>query len=176
MMQTTLFWIPGPWAGRLAIMLRPRGGDWLADEVQAWSHARIDRVVSLLERDEEAQLELGSEAEAAASCGVEFTSFPIPDRGIPPSQESAADLIRSIMETLARGGTVAVHCRQGVGRSALIAAAALVGEGREATEAIDVIRTSRGVDVPETDQQRAWLRIFASRFAGTLAAQDRAAL
>jgi hypothetical protein len=36
-MTTELFWIPGPWKGKLAIVPRPRGGDWLDDEVGGWN-------------------------------------------------------------------------------------------------------------------------------------------
>jgi hypothetical protein len=31
----TLYWIEGPWTGRLAISARPRGWDWLQDDVAA---------------------------------------------------------------------------------------------------------------------------------------------
>lgn len=40
-MKSDLFWINGPWPGRLAIMPRPRSGDWLEDEIQAWSGAAV---------------------------------------------------------------------------------------------------------------------------------------
>jgi hypothetical protein len=36
-------------AGRLAIVPRPRAGDWLDDEIAAWRAEGIDLVVSLLE-------------------------------------------------------------------------------------------------------------------------------
>ena len=64
-MNPDLFWIPGPWRGRLAMATRPRGGDWLDDEVSGWRRAGLDVIVSLLEKDEDAQLELGREADAA---------------------------------------------------------------------------------------------------------------
>ena len=64
-MKTDLFWVPGPWRGRLAIARRPRGGDWLDDEASAWRQADIDVVVSLLENDEAAQLDLLRERQAA---------------------------------------------------------------------------------------------------------------
>src|ERR1700693_5787458 len=35
-MTPELIWIPGPWAGRLAMSNRARGGDWLDDEVRGW--------------------------------------------------------------------------------------------------------------------------------------------
>src|ERR671919_1670502 len=61
-MQATVFWIAAPWRGRLGILPRPRGGDWLGDEIAAWRAAGIDTVVSLLEAEEEAQLVLEGEA------------------------------------------------------------------------------------------------------------------
>jgi hypothetical protein len=52
-MMPDLFWITGLWRGRLAISTRPRGGEWLEDEIRGWHRARVDSVVSLLEKDEE---------------------------------------------------------------------------------------------------------------------------
>ena len=46
-MKPTLFWIPGHWLGKFAIIARPRGGDWLDQEVQALQSAGIDVLVSL---------------------------------------------------------------------------------------------------------------------------------
>lgn len=175
MMRAKVFWVRGPWPGRLGILLRPRGGDWLADETKSWREAGIDSVVSLLERDEQAQLDLEGEAQAAAASGVEFASFPIPDRGIPASDESAAELVNNVVDALDRGRSVAIHCRQGIGRSALIAGAVLVAEGQGMPAALRAIKESRGLDVPETDEQRQWLRDFASRLTRRPAAQHRAA-
>jgi hypothetical protein len=45
----------------LAIMPRPRAGDWLEDEVSSWHGAGIRTVVSLLEAHEVAELGLDSE-------------------------------------------------------------------------------------------------------------------
>ena len=53
-MSAKIFWIPGPWRGRLGIVPRPRGADWLGDKTRAWRETGIDVVVSLLEPDEEA--------------------------------------------------------------------------------------------------------------------------
>ena len=47
--------------GRLAIVPRPRGGDWLADEIQALREAGVDVLVSLLTADEVAELDLARE-------------------------------------------------------------------------------------------------------------------
>lgn len=46
-MRTELHWVDGPWPGKLAIGSRPRGGDWLADEVADWHRAGIEEVALL---------------------------------------------------------------------------------------------------------------------------------
>ena len=57
-MRDKIFWIPGPWRGRLAILPRPRAGDWLDDETRAWRAAVVQVIVSLLEPQEEIELDL----------------------------------------------------------------------------------------------------------------------
>ena len=99
-----MFPVAGPWTGRLGIVPRPRGGDWLADEAIAWRDAGINMVVS----------------------------------------------------------NVVAHCRQGIGRSSMIVAATLVTGGMDLIDALKTIKKSRGLDVPETDEQRRWLTAFAS--------------
>lgn len=49
-MKVDPFRIPGPWRGRLSIVARPRGGDWLDDEVSAWRRAGIGIVPETLEQ------------------------------------------------------------------------------------------------------------------------------
>jgi len=173
-MRAGVFWIPGPWRGKLGILPRPRGGDWLGDETRAWRETGIDVVVSLLEREEEAQLALEDEASAAAASGIEFRPFPIPDRGVPASHESVAELASGIVDALERGKNVAVHCRQGIGRSAIIVGAVLVAAGETPKAALSTVKESRGLEVPETDEQRKWLRDFASWLLAGPAAEHAA--
>ena len=47
-MLTGLFWVEGPWLGRMAISPRPRGGEWLDDEMKGWRRTGFDAIVSLL--------------------------------------------------------------------------------------------------------------------------------
>src|SRR5262245_56487867 len=119
-MRTDLYWIEGPWHGRLAIMPRPRGGDWLEDEIAAWRRAGVDIVVSALTKAEVAELDLAEEAPLCSANGIEFVGFPIADRGV-PDPATAAELVHRLDQKLASGKRVAIHCRQGVGRSALLA-------------------------------------------------------
>jgi len=64
-------------------MPRPRAGDWLDDEVAAWRADGVDMVVSLLGRDEIAELDLVLEPGCCQTRDIAFISFPIPDRGVP---------------------------------------------------------------------------------------------
>lgn len=154
---------------------RPRGGEWLDDETRAWREAGVDVVVSLLEPREEAELALACEAVSSVASGLEFRSFPIPDRGLPDSLESVGELTRHIVNALQEGKNVAVHCRQGIGRSALIAAAALISGGHAAETAVQKVGRARGFEVPETHAQREWISDFSSWLADTRAAQRGAA-
>jgi protein-tyrosine phosphatase len=162
-MNPDLFWIPGPWRGRLAVVTRPRGGDWLSDEASGWRRAGIDVVVSLLERDEAAQLDLVDEPSVAEANSIGFVSFPIPDRGVPASLPATVSLLADIARSLEEGKNVAVHCRQGIGRSGLIAIGVLTVSGVDLDHAINVVSSARGLAVPETAEQRSWLQRLPSR-------------
>jgi len=109
LMNPDLFWIPGPWRGRLAVVTRPRGGDLLNDGATGWRRANIDIVVSLLERDEAAQLDLEDERSAAEANSIGFLWFPIPDRGVPASLPATVSLLADIARSLEEGKNVAVH-------------------------------------------------------------------
>jgi protein-tyrosine phosphatase len=141
---------------------RPRGGDWLEDEFKGWRQAGLDVVVSLLEEDEASQFELGQEGGVAASKGIRFISFPIPDRGIPASTREALSLLSDIAVALEQGKNVAVHCRQGIGRSGLMAAGLLLTSGMPVDRAIEVVGAARGETVPETPAQLQWIRHLPS--------------
>jgi hypothetical protein len=66
-MTPEIFWISGSWRGRLAVAARPQGGDWLEDEARGWQVAGLGIVVSLLKKDEAAELGLDLERDAARS-------------------------------------------------------------------------------------------------------------
>src|SRR5262245_18959672 len=121
-MRAEIFWIEGLGRGRLAVLPRPRGGDWLEDEVRSLRACGVDVLVSLLTREEVGELDLVDEAGCCAACGIELVSFPFADRGVPASASDALGLVRRLAALLAGGKAVAIHCRQGVGRSSLVAA------------------------------------------------------
>jgi protein-tyrosine phosphatase len=156
-MQATVYWINGPWRGRLAILLRPRGGDWLEDEVRSWRAAGVNVVVSALQSEEIAELDVAGEAEHCRANGIEYIAFPIPDRGVPSSVRATVELVRLLESRLAEGKNVAFHCRQGVGRSALLAACLLASSGVDSEPAFERVGKARGCPVPDTSEQREWV-------------------
>jgi protein-tyrosine phosphatase len=141
----------------LAIVPRPRGGDWLDDEASEWQCSAFDLIVSLLTAEEVAEFNLEREGEACEAKGIEFIRFEIPDRRVPASKSAAIELIENLRQSVADGKTVALHCRQSVGRSAMLAAALLVSTGEKACVAFDRIASARGVGVPDTKEQELWV-------------------
>lgn len=160
-MTPTLYWVEGPWKGRLAIAPRPRGGDWLADEAKSWKELGIGVVVSLLTPSEVSAFNLAAEETECREQGISYLSFPISDRGVPSSFADALNLMRSLEKKLAEGKNVAVHCRQGLGRSSIIVASLLVLGGLAPGQAIQRVSSARGCPVPETAEQSKWVAHLA---------------
>ena len=160
-MTARAYWIEGPWSGRLAIVPRPRGGDWLEDEAYEWRELGIDTIVSFLTPSEAAEFDLNNEGDVCKGGGITFISFPIPDQEVPASKQAAVALLSDLEQSLAEGKNVAMHCRQSIGRSAAIAAALVVVAGEEPRAAFDRIGAARGCRVPETAEQERWVAEFA---------------
>lgn len=164
-MRAELYRIERAGPGTLSVMARPRGGDWLADEIQAWQQAGVNVVVSLLTPEEHTELGLEDEAFLCEQRRVRFRSFPIPDRELPPQRVEGEHLVEEIGAALQAGKHVALHCRMGIGRSAMIAAAILVALGDTPQQAFARIETARGLPVPDTQEQRQWVEQYAARRA-----------
>lgn len=149
--------------GSLSVMPRPRGGDWLADEMRELCGAGIGVVVSLLTPTDIQQLELDDEAEACERAGMRLIAFPIPDRGLPTVDAEADRLVGEVADLVRNGEHVAIHCRMGIGRTGMISAATLVALGQTPEEAIAAVAAARGYRVPETRAQREWIESYAQR-------------
>ena len=146
----------------LAIMPRPRAGDWLEGEIDQWQREGLNIVISLLEPAEIAELEIGSEPGLCASRGIEYLSFPIADRGVPPSVAAFDTFLAPVVKRLRNGAAVGVHCRAGIGRAGLTAACILVRAGIPYPLAFPAISRARRVKVPDTEQQESWVQKFAA--------------
>lgn len=158
-MKASIFTVSRAGPGSLSTMARPRGGDWLVDEMRALRDAGADVIVSMLTWSEVQELDLHAEADAAAAAGLRFVALPTPDRGLPESSRFG-DLVKDIADELHAGRHVVVHCRMGIGRASLVAAAVLVSEGANPDDAWEAIAAARGLAVPDTAEQRTWLESF----------------
>jgi protein tyrosine phosphatase (PTP) superfamily phosphohydrolase (DUF442 family) len=109
-------------------MARPRGADWLEDEMSALRTAGVDVLVCALTHSELDELGLVLEAGAAADAGLRFVAVPVPDRTV-PDLATVLPTLRNLAESLREGAHVVTHCRFGTGRASLLAAALLVLNG-----------------------------------------------
>jgi protein-tyrosine phosphatase len=161
-MRPRLYTVPRAGAGRLSIMARPRGGDWLAEELHGLRRLGVDVLVCALTTAEQIELGLAEEAIACATTGLAFVAVPIPDRGV-PEEQTLRPVLGQLHAALASGRHVVIHCRAGIGRASLVAGALLVGEGLAPEQVWQRLAAARGLPVPDTDQQRQWLQRFASQ-------------
>jgi protein-tyrosine phosphatase len=152
-MKAIPYWI----TSQLAIVPRPRGDDWLDDEMAALREACIDVVVSTLEQHEAEVLGLDREREAAEKAGLGFVHFPIPDRGVPQKRAEFEEFLERLEALLSDGKKVGVHCRACIGRSSVTAASLLMRSGALPDEVWLKITKARGVVVPDTYEQREWV-------------------
>lgn len=139
-------------------MARPRAGEWAEEEFRELAGAGIRRIISLVEPHENYELGLDEEHKLCENAGIVFESFPIPDRGVPANAAEVFFLSKDTYHRCAGGESTAIHCRAGIGRSSLIAAAVLLHCGFEIDEAFEWISKARGIEVPDTREQVQWLR------------------
>jgi protein-tyrosine phosphatase len=156
-MSADIYWIADVPCGRLAILGRPRAGEWLHDEITDWAANGLTDVVSLLEDHEIRELELTREAELVRQAGLDFERFPILDRGVPTSLELAHDLWHRLEAKLRCGCSVGIHCRASIGRAGLVAVGTLLRLGVGEDVAWQRASVARGRQVPDTDEQRLWV-------------------
>ncbi|HEY1390061.1 MAG TPA: dual specificity protein phosphatase family protein [Ktedonobacterales bacterium] len=162
MMRAELYKVAFGGPGTLSIMARPRGGDWLPDEIQAWRDATVVVVVSLLTNDEREELDLRDESLLCEHHGLTFISYPIQDRDVPQQINEAKSVIEGLAYQISKGKHIAIHCRMGIGRAAMIAATTLVKLGGLSERAFAMVQEARGYDVPDTPEQRERVEHFSA--------------
>lgn len=101
-MRPALFTVTRTGRGHLSTMARPRGGDWLPDEVTDLAAAGVTVAVSLLTDAETAELDLAAEASAAQAAGIDFHRLPTPDRHA-PDRTATIGLGRVLQQQLSNG-------------------------------------------------------------------------
>lgn len=156
-----IYWVHEIEPIRLALMPRPRSGEWLEDEVTGWQRAGIQTIVCLLEAHEIQELGLQKESSLCLDRGIQFLPFPIPDRGTPNSAQEVSALVRNIEERLHRNEGVGIHCRVGIGRTGLLGACVLLKLGMSFPDVFPMLSRSRRLPVPDTVAQFEWVRSYS---------------
>lgn len=158
------YWIKAE-NSRIAVMPRPRGGDWLVDDIGFLQTSGVRVIVSALTTKEIEELALAEEQSCCNVRGLIFYSFPIDDRSVPASLSKFNDFLRCLNSELQKGLAIAIHCRAGIGRASLIAACLLIKQGFVGEDALRLIEEARGVPVPDTREQRDWIKQFGDQTA-----------
>jgi len=144
-------------SGSLSVMAKPVSGEWIEEEFFGIAKWGIGRIVSLLEDHEAIEVGLGEEEKITKKYGMDFISYPIPDRGLPNSIQDYLAFTRRLYHEAAGGINTVVHCRAGIGRTGIVAAGVLLHCGFEPQEAFHHISKLRGVSVPDTEEQINWV-------------------
>lgn len=158
-----MYWLSELGPTRLAISARPQGGDLLESEVRCFRAAGVDVVVSVLTSKEIEEFELANEPDYCNENGIRFESFPVPDHDVPHSYRAVRILAERLSKDLIARKGVLIHCQAGMGRSPLLAACTLSVMGVSVNRAFELISRARGLKVPETELQRAWVERFGQR-------------
>ena len=157
-MASKIYWLHEFAGAKLGIMARPRGGDWLEDEIANLKKQNVGLLVSLLEASEVYELELQNEEEICKEHNIEFINFSIRDRSIPTDKVKTNLLVQLLENRIEKKQAIVIHCRMGIGRSSIIAGCVLLKTGQKAIDILNHISKVRGLKVPDTDEQIKWLK------------------
>jgi protein-tyrosine phosphatase len=160
-MLTEIYWTNE----KIATMPRPRGGEWLEDEIISLKNEGVDVLVSMLEDHEISRFELELEKEICRRNHITYLNFPILDRNLPESFEDVYKFVQKLSKYSEVNKKIAFHCFAGIGRSSLIACCLLVLQGMDVDDAFLQISQARGFPVPDTQEQLEWVYTFAEKFA-----------
>ena len=156
----TVLWIGEAQPSRLAIVLRPRGGEGLLVDLEEVRDEGIDILVSLLTSEDNEDLGLTEEGRIARQLGIRFISYPITDRCVPPDLVSFRELVRMLRDEILAGKAVGAHCRGCIGRATVLLASVMIALGWDAQTALRLIERARGFPVPDTPEQLEWILNF----------------
>ncbi len=150
--MTEIFWLEQPFQN-LGICKRPKGKNDLIEEIQFLESLHLEVLVSCLTETEIFELGLENEKNFCYANQIEFINFPIDDRNIPESLYSYKKLLLNLKENYLANKKILIHCRAGIGRSALTLAGLLIILGENKNIVFEKISESRKINVPDTNEQ-----------------------
>jgi protein tyrosine phosphatase (PTP) superfamily phosphohydrolase (DUF442 family) len=143
--HTPLYWL----TYHLAIAPQPWRHEW-----QAIHEAGVRCVLDLRSQTQD-------DTQAIQALAMTFRHVPIVD-GEAPELETLIDVTDWVLDQQGVQGPVLVHCREGRGRSAMVACAVLIRMGVPLPEAYRTVRNARGgASVALSDAQVEALELFA---------------
>ena len=147
----------------LGIMARPRGNDWLEDEIKWLKIRDVDYLISLLENSETYELGLNEEESKCSKFEINFVNYQIEDVNVPSNERQFIELVFMLRDQILNKKKVVIHCRMGIGRSSLLAACILISLGMENSTIFDKISKFREVKVPDTQEQIEWVNMISDK-------------
>lgn len=151
-----LYPVDVPTPGRLSLSGLPAEPLARRSVLDGFGTYGVDVLVSTLRGD------LSTWHDTSVATGVDVVVFPIA-AGRAPGGPEFDDLIATIVARLRAGSSVAVVCRTGAERGALVAAAVCVQLGLAPQVAWSHVEQSRRVPLAVSPAQRVWLDQFAGR-------------
>ncbi|HET9108264.1 MAG TPA: ADP-ribosylglycohydrolase family protein [Steroidobacteraceae bacterium] len=102
---------------------------------------------------------------------IEYLRKPIRDHGLPERREHMMEILDCLHDALRSGRRAYVHCRAGIGRTAMVVGCLFVERGLTGEEALDELasrwqqceRSRSWPTVPETDAQTEYVRRWSAR-------------
>ena len=151
--------MPGQWQ-------MPGGTEGVARDLARIGAAGATVLISLVQAGE-LPVAPSDFAGLVKAAGLTWLPCPIPDFGVPDAGFEEKWLAADVLGILRAGGTVALHCRAGLGRTGTLAARVLIeAGGLSAADAIAAIRAGHAAGAVETAGQVAYLSGIAARRRG----------
>jgi ADP-ribosylglycohydrolase len=151
------------------------------ERLRAFLSAGVTCFIDLTESGELPSYERLLPFETPAGRRVEYLREPITDHAVPESRAVMSRILAMLDDALSAGHVVYLHCRGGVGRSAMAAGCWLAARGQDGERALEALQefwqASRHSEiwptVPETDEQRCYVRDWIGSGAGAATDADR---
>lgn len=143
-----------PGGGTIGMMPCPGRSDSILAEVSKLKDLGVDVVVSLMQ-DQEFP-DLAGFSEVMRSSAIEWIRLPVMPNSIPDEASDWKSVRFILIDRIANGMFVAIHCWGGLGRTGMIAADLLTALSYEPSEAITLVRDVRPGTI-ESEAQERWI-------------------
>ncbi len=139
------------------------------DRLKRFLASGVSCFIDLTEPDESPPYEAYLPFATPGGRRIAYLREPIPDHDVPAARETMTRILRMIDDALASGHVVYLHCRAGVGRSAMVVGCWLAEHQPEHVDVIESLhalwrqsaRSRVWSMVPETEEQVEYVRNWA---------------